>query len=490
MMNTLELDDIQGYIIRGYAKMQYSRFVLLQIEDAGKAKPWLNELAGSVTTATHIPNKNDLPATCLNIAFTAPGLSALGMERKNVQTFNPEFVEGMITPHRRRILGDIDSNAPEEWNWGGPPKKDSPHIMLMVFGANKKICLDYYEKLKNEYSTRGIKELIQLDGQTLPKNKEHFGFRDGISQPIIKGSGRTGTENNMINAGEFILGYKNEYNVYPDSPLIAKEQGDMNLLAADAEGSGKKDLGRNSSYLVVRQMEQDVKKFWEFMNDQTKNEDGSLNKEESIKLAAKMMGRWPSGAPITKFPDKDPGGDSDDDDFGYAVHDKDGLKCPLGSHLRRCNPRDSFEDREMKVSVTLTKKHRIMRRARLYGEPYVGSPSDTTPKGEVGLLFNCFNADISRQFELIQYTWANSGKVKNLYNDPDPIIGVREIPHDGLPQNLTIQGCPVNKTIPLYKIIKDQHKKETFIGQQFVKIKGGAYFFFPSITAIRYLASL
>ena len=128
-----------------------------------------------------------------------------------------------------------------------------------------------------------------------------------------------------------------------------------------------------------------------------------------------------------------------------------------------------------------------MRRARLYGDPYVGSPSDTMPNGEVGLLFNCFNADISRQFELIQYTWANSVKVKNLYNDPDPIIGVREIPHDDLPQNFTIQDCPVNRTIPLNRTIPTD---KTIKGSKFVTIKGGAYFFFPSVTAIRYLASL
>ena len=307
-MNTLELDDIQGYIIRGYAHMQYSRFVLLQIEDAAKARGWLNEIAGSVTTAMHIPDKRNLPSTCLNIAFTSPGLSKLGMVKENVQTFNPEFVAGMVTDHRRRILGDIDSNAPERWNWGGPTN-DTVHIMLMVFGANKNVCLDYYERLTKVYTAKGIKELIPLDGQTLPKNREHFGFRDGISQPVIKGSGRIAPENDMINAGEFILGYKNEYNVYPDSPLIAKEQGNMNLLPADGEGSGKKDLGRNSSYLVMRQMEQDVKSFWTFMNDNTKNEDGSVNRDESIKLAAKIMGRWPGGAPITKFPDKEPGGD-------------------------------------------------------------------------------------------------------------------------------------------------------------------------------------
>ncbi len=474
-MDTLELSDIQGYVIRGYANMQYSRFVILKIEDATGAKAWLRSITDAITVATHVTDKTTLPDTALNIAFTSPGLSALGMLKENMNTFNPEFREGMVTPHRIRILGDFDSSAPENWQWGGP-NNDTTHILLMVFGTNKDNCITYYEQLKKQYEASGFTEQRFIDGQTLPKNKEHFGFRDGISQPIIKGSGKTGPEMNMINPGEFILGYKNEYNVYPDSPILSMEQGDVNLLATDPAGTGKKDLGRNSSYLVVRQMEQDVTAFWTFMNEKTKNPDGSFNEAESNKLAAKMVGRWPSGAPITKFPDKDPEVISDDNDFGYAENDQDGLKCPLGSHLRRCNPRDSFEDDDTSESVRLSNRHRIVRRARLYGDPYIGSPQNTQPNGEVGLLFNCFNADISRQFEFIQYTWANSTKTKQLYNDPDPLIGVKEVSHDGLPQNFTIQACPVNKTVHGLK--------------PFVRIKGGAYYFFPSVTVIRYLTTL
>ncbi|HSC52731.1 MAG TPA: Dyp-type peroxidase [Phnomibacter sp.] len=473
-MNVLELTDIQGYIIRGYAHMQYSKFVLFRTTNAVAAKQWLYRITGDITNATHVVDKTTLPPTHLNIAFTAKGLVAFGLGEENVQTFNPEFREGMTTPHRRRILGDESSSAPELWNWGGPLNTEL-HGVLMIFGKDKSTCYDYYEKLKNEYAGF-LEELLGMDGQTLPENKEHFGFRDGISQPIIKGSGKQGTAMNMINAGEFILGYKNEYNVYPDSPLLKQVLGDANLLPSDAAGSGLKDLGRNSSYLVIRQMQQDVEAFWTFMNEKTKNEDGSLNTAESTKLAAKMVGRWPSGAPVTKFPDADPGSVSDDNDFGYQEHDADGTKCPLGSHLRRCNPRDSFEDDGKNESVRLSNRHRIIRRARLYGDPFEGSPVNYTPGGEVGLLFNCFNADISRQFELIQYTWALSTKIKELYNDPDPLIGVKEELLPGQEQNFTLQGCPVNKTIKGL--------------QPFVRIKGGAYFFFPSITFLRYLTTV
>lgn len=474
-MQTLELDDIQGYIIRGYAHMSYSRFVLLKIEDAATAKKWINDISDSLTVATLVQDKKTLPDQHLNIAFTVTGLKKLGLSDNNMDTFSMPFREGMQDPYRQRLLGDLDSSSPNLWRWGSQ-NHGNEHILLMIFGRSKDLCLEYYNTLSEIYLIQGLSEIIFLDGQTLPMNKEHFGFRDGISQPYIVGSGRVGPPNDNVMPGEFLMGYKNEYKVFPDTPLLIEEQGDMNLLSSDNGGSGEKDLGRNGSYLVIRQIEEDVHAFWTFMNEKTKNKDGSLNIEESQKLAAKMMGRWQSGAPITKYPDSDPGGVSDDNDFGYAVDDAMGLKCPFGSHLRRSNPRDSFEDDKIKPSVKLTNHHRIIRRARLYGQPYLGGPQATIPEGEVGLLFNCFNADISRQFEFIQSAWGNSGKVKNLYDDPDPITGVLEQPKKGQLQNFTIQDSPVNVVIEGLK--------------RFVTIRGGAYFFFPSITAVRYLSTL
>jgi len=469
-MENLELSDIQGYIIRGYKHMMYSRYAILNITDPVLARKFIKAHAAEITNVTHHAKEN-----CLNMAFTSTGLLALGLKQSNLDNFMREFREGMTTEHRRRLLGDFDSSAPENWRWGGP-NNDAVHILLMVFGKDKETALAYYDSLQKEFAASGLKEVIQLDGQTLPMNKEHFGFRDGISQPVIKGSGRTGPDNDCINAGEFLMGYKNEYNVYPDTPVLAEEQGEVFMLPFDAGGSGKKDLGRNGSYMVMRQLQQDVEGYWNFMNEKTKNEDGSVNEAESVKLAAKMMGRWPSGAPVVKYPDKDPGGISDDDNFMYADIDKDGLKCPFGSHLRRTNPRDTFEDNGAKESLRLTKRHRIMRRARLYGEPIVSSPTNYSPNGEVGLIFTCFNADISRQYEFIQYTWANYPKFKELYNDPDPICGMVENPAPGVEQNFTIQAEPVNKYVTGLK--------------KFVFVKGGAYFFFPSLTVINYLATI
>lgn len=469
-MEQLELREIQGFLLREYKERKCSKYFLLQITDATNAKRFISEISVSITNAT-----DELKDICINIGFTSKGLHRLGMHENNLRSFIREFREGMVTPHRQRLLGDHDSSDPQNWKWGGPAN-EAVDIILMVFAVDEEAINIYGKDLNEKLEDHGLKEVFHLEGQILPEGRENFGFKDGISQPAIIGSGIKGINNNNIKPGEFLLGYKNEYDVYPDTPLLNQEQGDIKMLPLDAGGTGQKDLGRNGTFFVLRQLKEDVKGFWDFLNEKSKNDDGSLNTEESIKLAAKMMGRWPGGAPLVKFPDKDPQIISDDDDFNYIDTDKHGLKCPFGAHMRRTNPRDNFEETGPVESLKLTRKHRIMRRVRSYGEPFIGSPTNNEPNGEVGLLFGCFNADISRQFEFIQYTWANYPKFKQLYADPDPFIGVRENPEPGTVQNFTIPQQTANKYITGLK--------------SFVTVRGGGYFFFPSITTIKYLATI
>jgi Dyp-type peroxidase family len=469
-MEQLELSEIQGFLVRDYKEMPFSKYFLLQVTDAEKAKSYLKEIAKDITSVT--------PANAeyyLNIGFTSAGLAALGLHPNNIQSFIREFREGMITPHKQRLLGDHDSNDPKNWKWGGP-NNEPVHLILMLFEKSDAKLEEHTEKLVKKFDQNGLRHAHILNAETFPDDKEHFGFRDSISQPTIAGSGIKALERDNIKAGEFVLGYKNEYNVHPDTPLIKEEQGNMEMLPNDADGTDRKDLGRNGTYFVLRQLKEDVDGFWNLLNEKSKNEDGSLNPEESTKLAAKMMGRWPSGATLVKFPDKDPGGLSDDNDFVYTETDKLGLRCPFGSHSRRTNPRDNFEETGPAESLKLTRKHRIMRRVRSYGEKYVGSATQHTPIDEVGILFGCFNADINRQFEFIQYTWSNYPKFKQLYADPDPFIGVKENPREGVVQQFTIPQKTHNKYVDGLK--------------SFVTVKGGAYFFFPSITAVEYLSTI
>jgi len=469
-MQELQLPEIQGFLIRDYKDMPFAKYFLLQLADVVKAKEFLGEISQKITSAV---NRNE--DSYLNIGFTSAGLTALGLFPENVRAFVREFREGMVTPYRQRLLGDHDSNEPAKWNWGGP-NNDTIHIVIMIFNKELERLNIHTEECVADFTKYGLKSVFVLDNNTFPEGREHFGFRESISQPIIMGSGLAGHKNDTIKAGEFVLGYKNEYGVYPDTPLLQHNQGNSSMLDLDPEGSDKKDFGKNGTYFVLRQLKEDVNGFWNFLNEKSKDDDGSLNAEASTKLAAKMMGRWPGGAPLVKYPDKDPGILSDDNDFVYTDSDKLGLKCPFGSHVRRTNPRDNFEETGPSESLQLTKKHRIMRRVRSYGETYTSSPTQHSPTGEVGILFGCFNADINRQFEFIQYTWSNYPKFKQLYADPDPFIGVKENPEPGMEQQFTIPGETTNKYITGLK--------------SFVTVKGGAYFFFPSVTAVKYLSTI
>jgi hypothetical protein len=151
------------------------------------------------------------------------------------------------------------------------------------------------------------------------------------------------------------------------------------------------------------------------------------------------------------------------------------LRCPIGSHIRRTNPRDVFEDNGPAQSERLTKKHRIIRRGRGYRLSIPAAPGQPAQE-EVGLNFMCFNADPSHQFEFIQHTWANFPRFDRLHNDPDPIIGAVGDPPPDLVQDFTVQQCPVNRHL---------HNL-----QRFVTIRGGVYLFFPSIKAIKYFATI
>lgn len=469
-MQHLELSQIQGFLVKDYKEMPFAKYFFLKITDAAKAKDFIKKAAQKITAVS-----SEMKEDFLNIGFTSLGIKALGLSENNLQTFSREFREGMVTPHRQRLLGDQDSNDPQNWKWGGP-SNDAIHILIMIFEKKEETLHNRTQKLREEWEQFGLNEILFLDAPTFPEGKEHFGFRESISQPAIIGSGISGIKNDNIEAGEFVMGYKNEYDVYPDSPVLKEFQGKADILLNDVSGTKNKDLGRNGTYFVLRQLKEDVDGFWNFLNEKTKNEDGSLNAEESTKIAAKMMGRWPSGAPLVKFPDKDPGGLSDDNDFNYIETDKLGMKCPFGSHIRRTNPRDNFEETGPSESLKLTRKHRIMRRVRSYGEAFTGSATHHKPKDEVGILFGCFVADISRQFEFIQYTWANYPKFKQLYSDPDPFIGVRENPADGIEQQFTIPQKTANKYITGLK--------------NFVTVKGGGYFFFPSLNVVEFLSTI
>ncbi|MCW3106803.1 MAG: peroxidase [Segetibacter sp.] len=475
-METLELKDIQGIIVRGYANMPAAAFVLLRIENAGLAKKWLQMMTSQITSGEE--KKGD---SAMNIAFTYNALSVLGLNKEALDSFPMELEDGMNTRHKQLFLGDFGESDPENWDWGGRNNGDV-HVLLMLYAIDPATLEAIHEKQVSQLAMNGLSEIKKLDTSVLYERKEHFGFQDGISQPTIKGLSRQDAPENMISAGEFILGYKNEYNQYTPSPFVTGDNNAAKILPAVTEAAEKYDIGKNGSYIVFRQLKQDVGLFWNYMEKCTLNQNGECDEKEMLKLAAKMLGRWPGGAPVVVCPDEEIKDHNDDNTFEYRKVDELGLKCPFASHIRRSHPRDSL-DTDRATSIKVANKHRILRRGRSYGQPVTETmnPQDILKvkdiQGERGLHFICFNGDIGRQFEFIQNAWANNPKFNGLHDERDPITGNHHHPEN-------------NKTTGTFTIPDKNLRKRFTDVPEFVTVKGGAYFFMPGIKALKYLASL
>jgi Dyp-type peroxidase family len=471
MANTLDLQDIQGLIIRGYGNLKAACYILLEISSPRPAKIWLSTLANTITGAQARPEEK-----ALNVSFTYAGIKKLGLEPAILAMFSNEFITGIATPHRSLLLGDVEESSPTQWIWGGPNTR-AIDMVLMMFAVDDHELSNVYNAYAKAFAANGLLEVLKLDTVDLD-DKEHFGFHDGVSQPVMEGLPRRETSMNTIKAGEFLLGYPNEYGLYTDRPVLKPTMDPKDLLPRDSSGSGNVDLGRNGSYLVFRQLRQDVRGFWQFLDGATKNPDGSSNPTTRLKLASQMVGRWPSGAPLLKTPDQDDPRLADANDFAYHQNDPYGFNCPIGAHVRRTNPRDSLDPEPgSEQSIAVGKRHRILRRGREYG-PAVDPAELLSIKKSIaedqdrGLHFLCLNANISRQFEFVQHTWVNNPHFDGLYADADPIIGTH-YPEGG---TFTIQAKPVRKRLTSLP--------------RFVSVVGGAYFFMPGIRAIRYLANL
>jgi Dyp-type peroxidase family len=462
-------DDVQGLVARGYGSLRAAAYLLLGIQDAGTAAAWVGRNAGQVASVSA-----PLGPTAVQLAFTASGLRKLGLGTSVLATFSDEFLAGMVTPHRSRILGDIGASAPEQWAWGGPTTS-AADILLLAFAQDDSVLRTLLSTLQSGLVDAGLSPITAL-GTTDLGDREPFGFADGMSQPLISGLGTSGPPANTVRTGEFVLGYPNEYGLLTDRPLIDPALDSSGHLPRDPGGSGRADLGRNGTYVVFRQLRQDVAGFWQFVDGTSKNPDGSSNPAARTKLAAKIVGRWPGGAPLATSPTEDDPRRASETDFGYFVADRAGFNCPIGAHVRRTNPRDALDpDLGPEQSVAIGKRHRILRRGREFGPPSKQSPDRPdmgTDGAERGLHFICLNANIARQFEFIQHTWVNSPKFGGLYDDSDPLIGS----HMPSGATFTMQGKPFRQRLTGLP--------------RFVTVGGGGYFFLPGIRALRFLGSL
>lgn len=428
----LELEDIQGLVIRGY-RMPWAAYLFYRFSDADGARSWLGSMADPVTTAMEWDAK---PSWCLNLGLTYGGLEALGLPGEFLGSFPDDFREGMAA-RAAFHLRDIGDDLPHHWELEPPFAGRGVHALLLVSARDKPALDEQVSALELTAAARG---LVQVGAQYAAalgpdhmSDREHFGFRDGISQPTISGSGLEEAQpaDRLVAApGEFVLGYLDELG---SRPMPRPEP-----------------LGKNGSYGVYRKLQQHVAAFRDCVQ---RGDDGEL-------LAAKMMGRWPSGAPLALAADADDPALAADPErnnqFSYT-EDPRGFACPRGAHVRRARPRDDNLS---------NRRHLLLRRGLTYGnELPPGEPEDGADRGLVGLFLA---ASIERQFEFVQRQWLNWVQFDGLGNDPDPITG----PGGGTFTWQRRTGPRPFRDLP-----------------RFVTARGGEYFFLPSVTALRFLSN-
>ena len=435
----LELDDIQSGVLRPRPFPYAATYILLRIDDPKAGRELMRRVSNVVASAANPTS----PAgdAWVSVALTFQGLKALGVPHDSLDSFALEFRQGMAA--RAEVLGDTGESSPE--NWEKPLGFPDVHVVLTALSPDAQRLEVVLERARKAYQELpGIKAIWRQDCYAPPTGKEAFGFRDGISNPAVEGSGIPGTNHGEqpIKAGEFVLGYRDELGGLPTMPQ-------------------PEVLGRNGTYVVFRKLHQCVAAFRQFLKANS-----SCAEEEEL-LAAKMMGRWRSGAPLALCPLKDDpelgANPRRNNNFLYKVDDPIGYKTPPGSHIRRTNPRDASVPGEVRL-------HRMIRRGTVYG-PLLPEGVLEDDGADRGLMFAFVGAHLWRQFEFVQSEWVNSGTFIGAGDARDPIVGSNEgagsftVPRR--PVRRRLQGLP-----------------------RFVVTRGGEYCFMPGLRALCWLADL
>jgi Dyp-type peroxidase family len=450
-MSKLNETDIQGFVLRGY-NLPLARYIFLHFEDPTRARGLMGRLLHEVTTGQRWDGGK--PESTVNIAFTHRGLSAMDLPDATLLSFPVEFQQGM--KKRAGILGDTGLNSPERWDdlW----REDRVHAWLGVNAVSPETLESRCAKM--------LGLLQQADGATVlasqdaasvvidgkPTTREHFGFTDGFGNPDYLGvdrSSQPGQGKLMPNGtwaplatGELLLGYADEAGELPVAPV-------PHLLAS------------NGTFMVYRKLHQNLATFRAYLHDHAGLYGGGPEK-----LAAKFLGRWRDGTPLELSPDQpDPSIAQDPNrstNFTYGA-DPAGTRCPIGAHIRRVHPRDAFG-----FNGRLINRRRITRRGLPYGR-FVAEGQPASDAEDRGVIFMALNASISRQFEFVQQQWIEYGNDAHLGNDKDILMG-----NHGGRGRFVLQGdaSPANPPLICSSL------------PNFVQLRGGDYFFLPSITAL------
>ncbi|VAW98422.1 Dye-decolorizing peroxidase [hydrothermal vent metagenome] len=523
MSASLDLHDIQGNIIKAYGHFGFPvvRYIFYKINNETQGRQFISQLVDYITTAAKwdvtgtVNGDIPKPLVTTNIAFTYSGLKKLGVPRQSLQSFPDEFAMGMKARHA--ILGDDLKSSPDNWDpiW---QSEDQVDIWLSINGQSVDAINTRYQELLAllENTNQGVEQLHGHRGDNaaedlpyqeasaifkngIPTPKEHFGYTDGISDPFFKGTGSnpanvigggkpTGDDPATISGwepletGEFILGHRDEAFEYPMAPY-------------------PRLLSYNGTFMVFRKLHENVASFNNYLKTTA---EGYPDSEES--LAAKFVGRWRNGAPITKFPSENDAtkfndrftavkqqirnaGSTEERESAQQEYlqlrselvgfnfnnDIEGARCPLSAHTRRANPRGSLEfgvKDAFNTPGALINRRRILRR----GLPYGDVTDPTQNNGNHGIIFMAINANIKRQFEFVQQQWINYGNDFKQSSDKDPILG-----NHGVDDKNKASGRMVIEADP------NGEKAPFFCSNipRFVETRGGDYFFIPSLTALR-----
>ncbi|MFZ0040999.1 MAG: Dyp-type peroxidase [Solirubrobacteraceae bacterium] len=438
---SLELDDIQSGVLNPRPSPYVGAYLLLRIDDRQAGRELVRRLHAVVDPGRASPE----PAgdAWISAAFTYQGMKALGVPQQSLDSFAPEFQQGMAA--RAIELGDVGDSAPAHWE--KPLGSPEVHVALAALSPDATRLEAVLKRAKRAHrALDGVEVIWRQDCYQLPTGRTSFGFKDGIGQPAVEGSGIPGSnrEGEPIKAGEFLLGYPDETGSLPPMPTPSV-------------------LGRNGTYLVFRKLHTRVAAYRRYLRTK------ASSREEEARLGAKMVGRWQSGAPLALAPERDDpelGGDPERNNaFNYS-DDPQGFKCPAGAHARRANPRDAL-DHEMTVDVRL---HRMIRRGTSYG-PMLPAGVLEDDGVDRGIVFVFAGAHIKRQFEFVKTQWLNDGIFIGSPAERDPLVGN----NDGSGR-FTIPRRPIRRRVDELP--------------PFVVTRGGEYCFAPSLRALRWLAEL
>jgi deferrochelatase/peroxidase EfeB len=496
-MAAVDFADVQGVVRYGYKHLSDACYFVLRVKDPDAARAWLR--AAPVTSAIE---QTPPPPAATQVALTAQGLRALRVPDDVIAGFSNEFLTGMAgDDNRSRRLGDVGLNAPPGWRWGAAERV--PHVLVMAFAVPGGLSA-HVARLTTAGWNDAFEVLAALDTSNL-HGVEPFGFLDGVSQPVPDWDlardpkGFQYAYGNVVALGEILLGYPNEYRKFTDRPLVGDGGAAASLFAAEDDPS-KRDVGRNGTYLVLRDLQQDVRGFWQFVDRQA-----AAHAMEADELAAAMLGRTRAGEPLVA-PAAQPipgvGTGAEQVRLNGFTYDADpsGARCPLGAHIRRANPRNAdlprkpsgvlaslaallgFGNRHPRDDVKSSVRfHRLLRRGREYGPGL--SPADARAAAppndpERGLRFVALCANILRQYEFLQNAWMRNTKFDGMTGESDPIVGDRT----------PIPGCPATDafTVPRAGSVRTRIAGVP----QFVTVRGGAYFFLPGLRALRYFAEV